>query len=393
MSYFTALNSSLTDNLLVKDTNRIFNALREYGLKFVERVENNERTTQTNKNCLEFARDLLVLLRPERKSRRDVQMYVNCVYDFMKACHHCKQYTLALSVYESLVVKPDSELYGVETKITKLHELALNLCSLSADERDLSIQMPRIGFVWEIWARLNNDPMVTSSQTYGLRFLRFLLKASRRELVHPLQQQDKKDENIFTNLRNMWQGEINWNDSAAQSAALARIVHVLSVRNDPSSIIEISKDPAYNLLVSDSKGQKLELAAQDLCETHGSTLCLSYSIALLPVFVSRSYYQLGDHDNAMKALEPLESIRDEWDKCIHEYATRAFETKDEDDTRLMSVHDREICGYAVITSPRVSKVNEDLHAGVVDMICRHYGLLDTSLNESDWKLLSEISRQ
>ena len=59
----------------------------------------------------------------------------------------------------------------------------------------------------------------------------------------------------------------------------------------------------------------------------------------------------------------------------------------------MSVHDREICGYAVITSPRVSKVNEDLHAGVVDMICRHYGLLDTSLNESDWKLLSEISRQ
>ena len=84
------------------------------------------------------------------------------------------------------------------------------------------------------------------------------------------------------------------------------------------------------------------MAAQDLCETHGSTLCLSYSIALLPVFVSRSYYQLGDHDNAMKALEPLESIRDEWDKCIHEYATRAFETKDEDDTRLMSVHDRDV---------------------------------------------------
>ena len=207
----------------------------------MERAENNERTTQTNKNCLEFARDLLVLLRPERKSRRDVQMYVNCVYDFMKACHHCKQYTLALSVYESLVVKPDSELYGVETKITKLHELALNLCTLSADERDLSIQMPRIGFVWEIWARLNNDPMVTSSLTYGLRFLRFLLKASRRKSY--ISTTTKKDENIFTNLRNMWQGRDQLERLCSQSAALARIVHVLSVRNDPSSIIEISKDP------------------------------------------------------------------------------------------------------------------------------------------------------
>jgi hypothetical protein len=433
LSYFTALNSSLTDNLLVKDTNRIFNALRDYSLKFVERVQDNERTTQTNKNLLEFARDLLVLLRHDRNKEKDVRIYVNCVFDFMKACHHSKEYGLALSAYESLVVKPNSELYGVDVK--KLDELALHLCmflffltlpfgsshslnhtnsqlstgTLSADERNLNLQMPRIGFVWEMWARLNNDPVATS-QKYGLRFLRFLLKASRRELVDPSLTFKEEEKKIYANLFSMWQSEIEWNDSAAQSAALARIVHILSVQNDSNGVIEISRNPAYESLVR----SKVAMAAQDLCETHSSTLSLSYSIALLPVLVSRSYFQIGHYSEAMSALEPLEPVREEWDKYIHEYATRAFSVDDyndddddnvddvvvvhggdgeENDFRSISVHDRETCGYALITSPRVSKVNHEVHERVVEMICRHYGLLETSFDENHWKVLSMLSRE